>query len=293
MPSRPSFSIIVPCFNSGSVVDAALDSVRQQACNAEVIIVDGGSSDDTIARVRKHDDLVAHWVSEPDNGIYDAINKGLTYCRGDLIGVLGSDDRYMPSALEKILEASSDVVADIYAGATRMISADGTSELRPDEPYGAGALISGIPFGHNAMFATPAAYRKVGPYSIKYQLCADANWVHRAIRLGLRCHTIKDAVVAFALSGSSSTNAMEIMAETYDTIAVNFPGMNHDDAKALLYAVREWGPVDPVFRIFAAHKSDALLREAITSAFPGMDLEPPQGASGGRFLRRLLAHLGR
>lgn len=293
MPSHPSFSIIVPCFNSGTVVDAAIDSVRQQACNTEIIVIDGGSSDDTIARIRRHDDLVAHWVSEPDRGIYDAINKGLAYCRGQLIGILGSDDRYTPGAFDKILEASSDVIADIYAGTTRMINADGSATLRPDEPYGPGALISGIPFGHNAMFATPEAYRRVGPYWIDYRLCADANWVHRAIRLGLRCHTIEEVIVAFALSGSSSTNTQEIMAETYDTIAINFPGMSHDDAKALLYAVRKWGPVAPVFRILAAHKSDKLLREAIASAFPGMNLEPPNSAPGGHFLRRLFGYLGR
>src|SRR5690606_29303341 len=219
---------------------------------AEVIIVDGGSADATLEHVRRHGDLVAVCISEPDRGIYDAINKGLPHCTGDLIGVLGSDDRYAPEAFARIWQASMERPADIYAGATRMVSSDGSTTLRPDEPYGPNALISGIPFGHNAMFATPAAYARVGPYELKYRICSDSNWVHRAVRLGLHCHTISDVVVEFALNGTSSTNDEEIMAETFETIATNFPGLGHDEARSLLFAVRKWGPSEPVARILEA-----------------------------------------
>lgn len=293
MPARARFSIIIPCFNSAAVIDGALDSVREQNWPAEVVIIDGGSSDDTIARVRSHRDLVAFHVSEPDHGIYDAINKGLPRCTGDLIGILGSDDRYAPGAFSKISEASFREPADIYAGSTLMIAPDGSTTLRPDEPYGVGALISGIPFGHNAMFATPATYDRVGPYDLKYRICADSNWVHRAIHLGLSCYTIRDVVVEFGLTGTSSTNDEEIMSETYDTIVENFPGLNRMEAKALLYAVRRWGPVDPVMGILRSRPKDTLLRQAIGCAFPDLVSWQPGAPPDKGWLRRLLTLLAR
>lgn len=290
MPARSRFSIIIPCFNSAPVIDAAIESVRRQDWPAEIIVVDGGSSDGTQERVRAHGDLVATCISEPDRGIYDAINKGLSRCTGDLIGILGSDDRYVPGAFARIWQASTVHKADLYAGATRMVSPDGSTTLRTDEPYGLNALVSGIPFGHNAMFATPAAYTRVGPYDLKYRICADSHWVHRAVRLGLACHTIADVVVEFALTGTSSRNDEEIMAETFETIAENFPGLGRDAAKTLLYAARGWGPSEPVASILEARPGDALLRQAVEAAMP--DLVRGRGGSSNKgLLRRLLTSM--
>jgi GT2 family glycosyltransferase len=261
------FSIIIPSLNASSLIDDAISSIVAQGFRAEIIVIDGGSTDDTVAKVRARA-AVSICVSEPDRGIFEAINKGLALATGGLIGVLGADDRYLPGAFAATTEVLRSSSAEIVAGASRLVREDGSSSLRADEPYGEGALISGIPFCHNAMFATQEAYRRVGSYDAGYRLCADAQWVHRAIRLGLNCERTPEVVVEFSLSGKSSVQSERIMAETYQTIAENFPGLSVEDAKALLYAARKWGPTAPVVDILLRNPNDEALWRAVRAALP-------------------------
>lgn len=286
------FSIIIPCFNSSSVIEGAISSVVKQGHEAEILIIDGGSSDDTVVRALATRAITKH-VSEPDAGIYDAINKGVALASGDLIGVLGSDDRYVDGAFANISRLANECSADIYAGATLLVDADSQSQLRLDERYGEGALISGIPFGHNAMFATRSAYARVGAYSLSYRICADAHWVHRAIKMGLSCAITPEIVVEFSTGGTSSVQKEDIMEETYQTISENFSAITLDHAKTLLYAARRWGPADPVVDILRSNPNDELLQKAVrsslpeiaTAAFAKSDAEP--GLMTLRFFRRI------
>jgi glycosyltransferase involved in cell wall biosynthesis len=88
-------SIITVCYNSASHIEDAINSVASQDYgNIEHIIIDGGSTDGTIALLEKHDGKIAKWISEPDHGIYDAMNKGIGMATGEVIGILNSDDFY-------------------------------------------------------------------------------------------------------------------------------------------------------------------------------------------------------
>ncbi len=257
-------SIIVPTYQSEACIEIALRSiVEQEEVAFEVIVVDGASTDKTCAIVRDIPLSQLTLISEPDSGIYDAINKGISRASGDLIGVLGSDDKYLPLALRRVVERRRETKADIIAGRTLI---DGT--LRKDEPYGLNALISGIPFGHNAMFASQAAYRTVGNYDLGLKLCADAAWVHKAIILGISCSEINEGVVEFGTGGESSVQSQLIMEEAYEVIRRNFPSLSIADAKYLLYAVRDWGPRDGIEKILESHGRDKLLSLAIAAAFP-------------------------
>jgi glycosyltransferase involved in cell wall biosynthesis len=261
----PYFSVVVPCFRSASVLRNALDSVIAQDEPFEVIVVDGGSEDDTVAIAHAHPSrpLV---ISEPDEGIYDAVNKGMALATGRLIGVLGSDDTFEPKVFSTLRARHVETDADIVFGAARMVDAAGNAELRKDEPYGPGALISGIPFCHNAMFVTPEAFAAVGPYDLSLRICADAEWVHRAIKTGRTAAGIADVVVTFSLGGVSSVNAEEIMTETYRSIAANFDNLTPDEGKILINAARRWGPVEPALEVAARHPDDALLQTAVAHA---------------------------
>lgn len=288
--TQPLFSVVIPTFNSAKTILTAIESVLRQPEPHEIWVIDGRSQDATSDLVASVASPVLHWVSEADSGIYDAINKGVQHCRGRLIGVLGSDDRYVPGAFAHLWTAFERDGSDIVAGATRFMGDNGAFTQRVDEAYGYGALISGIPFGHNAMFATPETYRDVGPYDLRYRICADAHWVHRAVRLDKTCSTTPETVVEFGMQGTSSIHAEEIMAETYRVICENFPGMQPDEARTLLFAVRGWGPKDEVPAILARLQRMPLLVQAVDAALPGME---PRGDSSVRSAPAWAGKLGR
>jgi glycosyltransferase involved in cell wall biosynthesis len=100
-------SIITVCFNSGATIRDTIESVRAQTFNdIEYIVVDGGSSDETLAIIAEYEDFISKVVSEPDGGIYDAMNKGISLATGDFVGILNSDDVFFDNyVIEKIADA--------------------------------------------------------------------------------------------------------------------------------------------------------------------------------------------
>jgi glycosyltransferase involved in cell wall biosynthesis len=106
-PSLPLVSIVTPSYNQGCFIRETIESVlAQDYPNLEYWVMDGGSSDDTISILKEYEhDLRFHWVSEPDHGQSNAINKGWSRCRGDILAWLNSDDTYLPGAVKHQVEA--------------------------------------------------------------------------------------------------------------------------------------------------------------------------------------------
>jgi glycosyltransferase involved in cell wall biosynthesis len=99
----PKISLVTPSFNQGSYIEATIQSVlTQEYPNLEYIIMDGGSSDQTKSILKKYSQQLTFWVSEPDQGQSDAINKGLARCSGDVFNWINSDDQLMPGALKEV-----------------------------------------------------------------------------------------------------------------------------------------------------------------------------------------------
>ena len=102
--TKPRISIVTPCLNAATTIGRTLDSVRSQGYpDLQHLVIDGGSTDGTLALLAKHDDLVV--VSERDEGLSDALNKGLALADGDIIGWLNADDLYRPGALDAVAAA--------------------------------------------------------------------------------------------------------------------------------------------------------------------------------------------
>jgi glycosyltransferase involved in cell wall biosynthesis len=114
---QPRISIITPSFNQGRYLEENIVSVINQGnTNVEHIIIDGGSTDNTKQVLERYKDKLAYWVSEPDNGQSDAVNKGFAKATGEIIGWLNSDDYYAPGALNAVEKAFSDPSINVVCG---------------------------------------------------------------------------------------------------------------------------------------------------------------------------------
>jgi glycosyltransferase involved in cell wall biosynthesis len=184
-----SFSIVTPALNGAATIEQTLASVRNQR-NVEVehLVVDGGSTDGTLEILKAEQGV--RWISEPDRGLSDAMNKGIRMARGDVIGWLNADDLYLPGALERVAEATgAGPHARWLTGRCIIIDGDGTEIRRAVTAYKS-ALISRYRFGlhltHNfvcspATFVRRAAFDEVGFFDERFRYSMDYDlW----LRLG-------------------------------------------------------------------------------------------------------------
>ena len=190
--TAPKISIITVCFNSVATIEDTIRSVlAQDHSNIEYIVIDGGSTDGTVEIITQYAASIDHFVTEPDKGIYDAMNKGVSLATGDLVGVLNSDDFYAQadavSTIAKSLEAHD---ADVVFGDLVFVSpADPTRIVRA---YNAGAFRPWkLRFGwmppHPSTFIRRNLFKEFGAYSLNFSTGADYEMF---VRLLLR-HRVK------------------------------------------------------------------------------------------------------
>jgi len=179
-------SIITVCYNSESTIEDTIKSVLSQDYDdIEYIIIDGGSKDGTIGIVDKYADRIAKIVSEPDKGIYDAMNKGIGLATGELIGILNSDDLFasrdtISRVFEKIKSSRHD---SIYFGDIAIVDREQIENVKryyAVDQFTTLKLKLGIMPPHPATFVFKAIYEKIGVYKIDYKIAADFEFYVRA-----------------------------------------------------------------------------------------------------------------
>ncbi|MGZ4970754.1 MAG: glycosyltransferase family 2 protein, partial [Methylobacter sp.] len=135
----PLISIIIAVFNCAKTLQQCIDSVAQQTyANKELIIIDGGSKDGTVDVLESNGDKLGYWLSEPDNGIYNAWNKGLSQAKGEWICFLGADDFFWDAqVLERMAAQLATVPADIRVayGQIMLLNNDGKNLYPIGEPW--------------------------------------------------------------------------------------------------------------------------------------------------------------
>lgn len=183
MKKHPLVSIITPTFNSSKYIRETLESVRNQDYkNIQHIVIDGGSSDKTLDIVREYEHI--EWVSEPDKGMYDAINKGFKLVKGDIITYINSDDLYFPYTISKIVESYMKAKYDVFIGYCTFIDEKGRILYTYKFPY----LIKNIclklrrmPFCQSATFWTRKRQKKVGFFNNNYKYSGDFEFFIRLL----------------------------------------------------------------------------------------------------------------
>lgn len=185
----PRITIVTPSYNQGDSIEATIRSVLDQGYpNLEYIIMDGGSTDKTVDVIRRFEDRIDHWVSEPDKGQSDAINKGLERATGEIFNWLNSDDWLEPGSLHRLAEVwreNPDAVA--WAGGCRRVDPEGR-ELSIIYPNGMtlenmGENWNGRQFYQPSCFLSTAAVRDEGGVDVSLEFCMDLHlWLRLAKR---------------------------------------------------------------------------------------------------------------
>ncbi len=205
-------TIITVAFNSHETIADTLRSVAVQSWpHIEHIVIDGGSTDDTLAIVAADGAHVARCVSGPDDGIFDAMNKGLALATGDVIAFLNSDDHYVDAAVVedvvRALESSGveAVLADVEfydADPRRVVRRYRSSRFRP-------ALLGWgwIP-AHPGLFVRRRLFEKVGPFNAGYRIAGDYEWMVRAFRNPAMSYTFLSRPLVKMKMGGASTGGL-------------------------------------------------------------------------------------
>jgi len=219
----PRISIIIACYNSSKTITKTIQSLKNQKYfNYEVIIVDGGSTDNTIELIKSFKISNIKIISEPDQGIGDAWNKGLKICRGNIIGILNSDDYYEKNIFSKIDKSFSNWNVPVVGfGNTILFDPKKQSKkLFKGKNRSKIGLLNGFGFLHPSVFFNRKALKKVGFFNIDYRIASDADWLLRAKFLKVNFKKIPS--ISYMLSGGiSSKNKYTAMGEYMDALIKN------------------------------------------------------------------------
>lgn len=212
-------SIIIPAYNSEATIEKTLQSIfNQDFRGVEVIVVDGNSTDQTLNVVEKYAGRITKIISEPDNGIYDAINKGLSFATGDYIGMISSNDWLHDDALQVIfdnLNKNRDV--DIFHGCINLVrNYSGVDYFKRIEPGFIEELPKQMVLMHPTCFVSRQWYCKY-KYESKYKIAGDYEFILRSSLNGAKFHFINKILVEMSDGGMSTT-----FRTTKETVSIQF-----------------------------------------------------------------------
>lgn len=221
------FSVITVTYNSSKFLTETIRNVLSQDYrDFEYIFIDGGSTDGTLEIIKgfaAEDDRI-RWISEPDDGISDAFNKGLALATGDIVGIINSDDTYSPGALATVAQAyQSDPDSDVFYG--NMIRFQGETPLFMLKPGKAGENIwYEMPLNHPSTFVTRRAYMLVGGFNTRMRVAMDYELVLRLYRAGCRFRYIDRVLANMRYGGASDTRFLAARREVFAaTVDVGYP----------------------------------------------------------------------
>lgn len=200
-------SIITPSYNQGRFIARTLRSVADQGiAELEHLVMDGGSRDETVEVLRAAQPPVT-WVSEPDAGQTDALNKGLRAARGDIIGWLNSDDVYYPGALEKVLEVFSrnPDVDVLYGMADHIDEHDRVMEPYPTEPWDPSRLSETCIICQPALFFRRSVVQRCGYPDVALHYCMDYEYWIRLAKSGMKFMYLESRLAGSRMYGENKT----------------------------------------------------------------------------------------
>lgn len=224
---NPKFSIITITFNASAVIEPTLKSVIGQTYkNWEYLLIDGASTDDTVARAKASGIDFAHIVSEPDKGLYDAMNKGIKLATGDYLCFLNAGDAFhAPDTLEQIVAtiANKESLPDVLYGETAEVDDNRNfvrmRRLQAPEKLEWTSFKQGMLVCHQAFYAR----RDLVPYyNLKYRLSSDVDWCINVMKHSQNMVNVGFTVVDYLQNGLSLQNHRASLMERFNVMCKHY-----------------------------------------------------------------------
>lgn len=218
-------SVITVCFNSAKTIKDTINSVlSQKHQDIEYIIIDGGSNDNTTAIINSYNGALTY-ISEKDNGIYDAMNKGFALATGDVIGTLNADDFYAnENVLEDIAKVFLDTDVQACYGDLVYVSQQDTSKIVrywKSRSYVSDLFKSGWAPAHPTFFARRSTYDRLGGFNLNYKIAADFELLFRFIELNkVKTKYLPEVLVKMRLGGTTNKNLHNIIKQNKEIFSV-------------------------------------------------------------------------
>lgn len=207
------FSIITVVYNGAKTIERTIKSIiSQNYDNLEYIVIDGGSTDGTLEIINRYSQYVSELVSEPDEGIYDAMNKGISLATGDVIAFLNSDDWYADGALQHVAEQFNKekqvqiLFSNVYLVYENKFRIPNKTKITD------GDHINSV-FYHPGTFARRELFEQFGKFDLQYKIAADTDWILRILdhKPNIRC--VDFPTTFFSMTGISNTEDKLAMIE--------------------------------------------------------------------------------
>ncbi|MHC4725013.1 MAG: glycosyltransferase family 2 protein [Planctomycetota bacterium] len=231
-------SIVTPSFNQGRFIEQTIRSILEQNySNLEYIVMDGGSTDNSVEIIEKYSNKIAYWQSKPDNGQADAITKGFGLASGDILGWINSDDYLLPGALEKIAHSFCENPQAVWL-AGRCIRTDEKNNpvyvTVPEKQSTFSMMLWGASFSQPSVFWKKEKYEEIGGLNPSLCYSFDFDLFLRLNKLGAVLR-IPDYISAFRFHDSSKTVTMpkQMIQEGRKVIR------RHRDVSSLFFVFKE------------------------------------------------------
>ncbi len=223
---NPRFSIITVTYNAEKVIEETIQSVITQTYkNYEYIIIDGASKDNTLSVIDKYKNMISSVVSEPDKGLYDAMNKGITAATGDYLCFLNAGDSFHEDDTLQLMVHSinDDALPDVLYGETAIVNKEGhflhMRRLQTPEKLNWKSFKQGMLVCHQAFFAKRSLAE---PFDLSYCFSADFDWCIRVMKKASTLHNTHITVIDYLDEGLTTQNHKASLKERFRIMAKHY-----------------------------------------------------------------------
>lgn len=236
---KPIVTVVTVVLNGRDHLEKTIQSVIAQTCkNIEYILIDGGSTDGTLEIIRKYEDRLDYWLSEPDRGIYDAMNKGTKLASGEWINFMNSGDKFYGNDVVSKIFAEDRSRCDLIYGNNEVNYGERFSRLQ--KAVGIGELWKGMICSHQSTFTRTFLVNSIG-FNRDNKICADFELVFRLKRDNCRFVYLDETIATVEAEGLSDIDRVRTIRSNWEVVSAC-----ERSAKVSLYYL--WKIVDSVMR---------------------------------------------